>query len=99
MTEQKHTPGPWKLGHNDGTFVEIDAPTHGALATTVWCMEDDKGFGSPECEANARLIAAAPEGYELAKEFLEFARGGNHFFYPPGSMQKLEQFVAKVEGR
>ena len=37
--------------------------TQGALAQVVWVMEDDARAGkkSPTCEANARLIAAAPE--------------------------------------
>ena len=48
--------------------------------------------------ANARLISAAPDGLELAQEFLAFARSGAAFNYPAGSLQKLEQFIAKATG-
>lgn len=56
-----HTPGPWSI--SDSSWVtnhrDIDAPTHGALAVVVWRMEEEER--SPECEANAALIAAAPD--------------------------------------
>jgi len=58
----KHTPGPWTIHHYEWLpkgHVSIDALFHGELALVVWKMEDDEQ--SPECEANARLIAAAPE--------------------------------------
>lgn len=115
MTEQKHTPGPWHVADDgwstevyaaDGYEI-VDAGQGPHLHETHdgnsghWATTEGAHVERSEEEerANARLIAAAPDGYELAKGFLAFARGGNHFFYPPGSMQKLEQFVAKVEGR
>ena len=58
----KHTPGPWKIGHHEGlpaNHVAIDAPLHGELALVVWKFESEKR--TPRCEANARLIAAAPD--------------------------------------
>ncbi|GGO96424.1 hypothetical protein [Stakelama pacifica] len=57
-----------------------------------------KNAAQPVIEANARLIAAAPDGLEIAEEFLAFARSGANFYYPPGSLQKLEAFVAKARG-
>lgn len=63
--EIKHTPGPWVLGESSGGrhFRAVNAREHSELATVVWVMEDDdmEGAQSPECEANANLIAAAPE--------------------------------------
>ena len=55
-----HTPGPWEIesSFNPG-YKNISAQKHTALAQVVWCMEDEGR--SPECEANAHLIAAAPE--------------------------------------
>ena len=59
----KHTPGPWWLDHGDDVnlfnHVGISAETHELLAQVVWRLDDDKS--TPECEANARLIAAAPD--------------------------------------
>jgi hypothetical protein len=58
-SEIKHTPGPWLAGFNDVPYAE-----HDGIAWTVdaeiggICMVD----GPADCnEANARLIAAAPE--------------------------------------
>jgi len=73
----QHTPGPWKLGALDitpfgtGFSMGIDAESHGELATVVWQMEDDKIDDKPsrECEANARLIAAAPDLLEALENF------------------------------
>ena len=63
--ESKHTPGPWWLGVSEHGrhFRAVDAKGHGELATVVWLMDDDDLYcaPSPECEANARLIAAAPD--------------------------------------
>lgn len=71
----KHAKAPWAMGGNDGSFVDIDSPDHGALAKVVWCMNDDKNAGrsSPDCEANARLIAAAPDLLAAAIHALEDA--------------------------
>lgn len=74
MTNAKHTPGPWELDDNRrGSHVYVHAKTHGALATVVWQMAQDyrEGKPSPECEANARLIAAAPELLNALKDILE----------------------------
>ena len=55
-----HTPGPWEIKrHFDPGYKNISAQKHTALAQVVWCMEDEDR--SPSCEANAHLIAAAPE--------------------------------------
>lgn len=73
--KSKHTPGPWSIDYEDWgkpNYRQIDAPTHGALAEVVWRMEGDcrENKNSPEREANAHLIAAAPELLE-ALEALE----------------------------
>jgi len=59
-----HTPGPWAVGQLYGsTQVEISAP--GRAIAIVWnrrgCRIKDNVESWPEGEANARLIAAAPD--------------------------------------
>jgi hypothetical protein len=75
----KHTPGPWAISSGDfilQNHAAVDAPKHGALALVVWKMEDDGR--SPECEANARLIAAAPDLLEALKGLDEaYCRAGS----------------------
>lgn len=70
MQEAKHTPGPWRLGEIRDDQIDIDAKRHGALARVAWLMDEDKllGKNSPEQEANARLIAAAPELLEALED-------------------------------
>lgn len=70
----KHTPGPWTLdlgniGVDMKNNVGVDAPDHGGIAQVVWVMDDDanEGKNTPTCEANARLIAAAPDLLEALK--------------------------------
>lgn len=61
----KHTPGPWIVDHDDTCLpnhvgiTARGAQRHSLLAQVVWKMEDEER--SPDKEANARLIAAAPD--------------------------------------
>lgn len=74
MTKVQHTPGPWKLGKRlPKGSISIDAESHQELATCVWVMDDDEicGVRSPECEANARLIAAAPTAFAEIEKLLQ----------------------------
>ena len=72
---QQHTPGPWTYqrlqpymkGCSIGTG-DLAIPTAGTLIATAW--NTTKGLSGPqdaETEANARLVAAAPELLEAAK--------------------------------
>lgn len=69
----KHTPGPWNCGRGRPTRVYSD----GCLVATI--PEDDTPFEAswPErrerYEADARLIAAAPELLYALKSMLEIA--------------------------
>lgn len=71
MTGVKHTPGPWKahktIEAHDGMAEcwQIDAE-YDAVCTTQFCY-------APNTEANARLIAAAPDLLETGAE-LQAAR-------------------------
>lgn len=59
----EHTPGPWFLDSAPDVdlpnHVGISSDKHDLLAQVVWKMEDDER--TPMCEANASLIAAAPD--------------------------------------
>lgn len=61
MSEQKHTPRPWTTGRGNEIWAK-----RGPVAMTVARAEDD---GSEE-EANARLIAAAPDLLEQLQTVL-----------------------------
>jgi len=56
----KHTPGPWQIRRSSGRPYQIEAPAAvGNKNVTNWGGISRRT--SPEGEANARLIAAAPE--------------------------------------
>jgi len=57
----KHTPGPWGL---DGVHEVVDATSAGVVQLWHWNKSNN------ERDANARLIAAAPEMYEALRELL-----------------------------
>jgi hypothetical protein len=60
----QHTPGPWSYNRDEGGY-------HGHVISTgdyIVCDLPDAGDGAaPHTEANARLIAAAPELLEAAQ--------------------------------
>ena len=69
--DAKHTPGPWRIqyGHETGYPRGIYAPGDANKKGAVGCVVRFNGIGLPSSEAgqaNARLIAAAPDLYEAA---------------------------------
>lgn len=85
----KHTPGPWEQ-----TFgCNIVTPT-GQAVTTVHAM----GRTTPEeREANARLIAAAPDMLTALKACLHDAELRGASTYAP--YNELYAVIAKAEGK
>lgn len=62
----KHTPGPWAV--NKADLLDVYAPNNNAhTVATVAVTAGD------EDEANAKLIAAAPEMAEALRNFIGFA--------------------------
>jgi hypothetical protein len=98
VTEQaKWTPGPWGKGvafrpdTGLGQRVVVVAPAEGANDGMVvcWAMGPDK-------EANARLIAAAPEMYEALKTLVaEWDRS----LLSGEAYEIARDAIAKAEGR
>ncbi len=96
----RHTPGPWRAaGPHDVNgepvayiYQEQEGQSH-ALAIV---RMDSKT--SPE--ANARLIAAAPELLEVAQNALAFLSVSSETGeYKDHLSQRLEQAIAKAEGK
>lgn len=78
MSEAKHTPGPW-FTHREGfSTVYIEARIGGGLIQEVAAC-GPTNQGSEQQEANARLIAAAPELLEALRGLDEaYCRAGTH---------------------
>ena len=70
-----YTPGPWathKTEGNGGNIpdrLEIVGPEEGRKRSLIASIY---GFKLPEGQANARLIAAAPELYEALENLMDF---------------------------
>ena len=69
----KHTPGPWTLGK--GTVrVRTEENEQGHTRLVAECYTTNQGIRYPydfeEREANARLIASAPELLDVLKDLL-----------------------------
>jgi hypothetical protein len=67
----QHTPGPWLCQHEQGGLSKIMAPA-GRVAFTIElplvnAPKDGRAIGLEEAQANACLIAAAPEMLEALK--------------------------------
>jgi len=72
-TVSKHTPGPGKCGPHS---KEIYANGINIARVFPGMLGASHAANPIEAEANARLIAAAPEMYEALKEFWDKAPGG-----------------------
>lgn len=89
MTKTKWTPGRWSAKPvRDGYEAAIDAPDWQELATVYGRDPDDDmpdGRWNREGQANARLIAAAPDLYrELHRLVSLLAAKGEHDMDIPG---------------
>jgi hypothetical protein len=79
MSAAQHTPGPWiaveKFGFigsiQGGVIREYANGTSQDQLFMVCCVQDDNG-GRTATNANARLIAAAPDLLEVLKEIVGF---------------------------
>lgn len=93
----KFTPGPWTLCY-DG---QIDGPDGLKICGFSW--DSYREFNEGNNAANARLIAAAPEMYEMVTEIVrandcEFREFGANLELSPEIGLKAKAILAKVDG-
>lgn len=96
MTQAKHTPGPWIIEDitDDGQSVISAASKNWIDFARVWVVTDEST--DKEGEANARLIAAAPELLEALKDVMSAVELG---WIPDGeSMFNARAAIAKATG-
>lgn len=101
----QYTPGPWLAEHRavygGGYNTEVFSATHGVIAICGWTPKPlGDGVTGTYRDANARLIAAAPDLLESLRELAELAV--LQFGMPPpgadGPLQKALAVIAKADG-
>lgn len=75
--ESKHTPGPWGIDYvtTDVQWPVVNDASDNPVCEIVLCYLPDTDDADPckqEAEANARLIAAAPDLLDALKSSLQF---------------------------
>jgi len=80
-----HTPGPW-----------YTYQSHKDVNRHIAC-KDGKSIAKEVHHANARLIAAAPEMYEVLSELLDTLEMSKGYGFDE-EYEKLREVLAKVEG-
>jgi hypothetical protein len=108
MSKPEFTPGPWRVeksGDGDLPYVTGDCAISGDICDLYHTGknqmpkhfgDDTKHYAKHNAEANARLIAAAPELYEMLQSILTlgslFNAGNKHV------AADLEALLAKARG-
>ena len=80
MSEAKFTKGPWCISEGEGFSADLPAGyvidyVENGLGDTVAMVATKEKFPFDNLTANAHLIAAAPELYEVLSDAME--RGGS----------------------
>lgn len=103
-TAISHTPGPWSI-----EVADVVSPTTGDVIAQVIGGEGTRYLDddvNAECVANARLIAAAPDGHDILLAINEFFR--HHNPVDPSATvladdrtlkQAVADYIAKSTGR
>lgn len=99
MSMSKHTPGPWNIRRAqfpvDGEYDYAIYSDVDRVLAEVFGRAGQNIF--PPAEANARLIAAAPDLLAAAKLIASFAVSWEPL--TPGDIRMLTDAIAKAEGR
>jgi hypothetical protein len=89
----KHTSGPWYTRHGQ---ISSETSAHGC--TIANCNATAKGISQAEVDANARLIAAAPEMFEALKRLTAWHGNPGSLADLDGARETARAALAKAEG-
>lgn len=95
MKELKYTPGPWFITGDMTLYVESRVGG-GLIQEVAACGPTgaDGGYG-PQQQANARLIAAAPDMLQALQAFVE---NSSVHVNAPNECEAAENAIAKATG-
>lgn len=94
----KHTPGPWWLGRDPSHFGSLTSITGGSDSTGgIRSVAEVGGLDIDEAEANARLIAAAPDLLAIGKRLVsDVCKPGEDMVELQVSRADYEAFKAAI---
>jgi len=97
----KHTPGPWFTKREGFSTVYVEARLRGSTIQEVAACGPTEA-GAEQQEANARLIASAPELLEalilLEREMVESGNAGSVDYGWKPAIEKTRAAIAKATG-
>lgn len=88
-----HTPGPWRIVRIDGELV--GSIYRGKTRICAWILDDMKS--QREAEANAHLIAAAPEMLAVLEKLSSLLVDGEEYV-PLELREELTTAIRKARG-
>lgn len=97
----KHTPGPWLLREiKDGGIVHLCPVTEDKLSILTVVDQDGYPFGAIYNDADARLIAAAPELLNALRDVIGWVPGASawHTDAPMKAVERARSVIAKATG-
>jgi len=91
------TPGPWKtikdnIGISVADYIEVPCEYEDGRVMHVRLGEKEYGWSSKESQANARLIAAAPEMFQVLIEVC-FPGSLHH------TIMRAKKLIEKITGK
>lgn len=101
MSKTEHTPGPWSIHHTEPRSGEVAVVYCTTTGYVNICGASDREWSNSINDANAHLIAAAPDLYEAAYEALEDMQAVRHScgtYELQGTVEKLTAALAKARG-
>jgi len=106
MTESKHTPGPWLYREDKGGGYEVFPYNGGPPEIGEWAEICTISEYNKDPEADARLVAAAPELLEELKRTRDDLTNIKAFCTLDATreaisrmIQRIDAAIAKAEGR
>jgi len=103
INQTKWTPGPWRVSSESPRIIQKDYRAIGSdagflIASTMG--RDNSGFyaSEQEADANANLIAAAPELYDVCERLLDAVPYVSEYDVPMGLWDDIRAALAKARG-
>ena len=97
MTDTKHTPGPWARLSGFSDYIVADSPDGRIKRDICAVLSPDRWREDGEEEANALLIAAAPDllaALKIASRYFHDNGGNDSYSWLP----EIDAAIRKAEG-